>query len=139
MYDVIVIGAGPAGLTASLYAARAGKRVLLLEREVCGGQMARAAWVENYPGCEAAPGERLAKQMQKQAEDSGVELVYDRVETVTRDGTVVAEGGRWMRRGRNGFSAGASATAPTATGRCIGTRPWRWWAAETRRPMRCGI
>ena len=50
MYDVIIVGAGPAGLTAGIYAARAGMSALILERIFAGGQIARAHIVENYPG-----------------------------------------------------------------------------------------
>ena len=49
MYDVIVIGGGPAGLTSALYAARAGKSVLILEKNAFGGQIATAPRVENFP------------------------------------------------------------------------------------------
>ena len=50
MYDIIIIGAGPAGLTAAIYAARAEKRVLILEKETFGGQITFSPKVENYPG-----------------------------------------------------------------------------------------
>ena len=50
MYDLIIIGAGPAGMTAGIYAARAGLKVLVLEKETIGGQIASSPLVENYPG-----------------------------------------------------------------------------------------
>ena len=56
MYDLIVIGAGPAGLTAAIYARRAGKSVLVLEKETFGGQITFSPKVENYPGFQTLSG-----------------------------------------------------------------------------------
>lgn len=74
MYDVIVIGGGPAGLTSALYAARAGKSVLILERNAFGGQIATAPRVENFPGTNEIVGARLADNMFEQAIAHGVEF-----------------------------------------------------------------
>lgn len=74
MYDIVVIGGGPAGLTASLYAARAGKKVILLEREAFGGQIATAPRVENYPSVLETSGSALADKMFEQATSHGVEF-----------------------------------------------------------------
>lgn len=74
MYDVIVIGGGPAGLTAALYVARAGKSVMLLEQNAFGGQMATAPKIENFPGVDAIEGARLAENMFEQAVSHGVEF-----------------------------------------------------------------
>ena len=63
MYDVIVIGAGPAGMTAALYASRSNLKVLLIERGAPGGQMNNTAEVENYPGFESIMGPELAMKM----------------------------------------------------------------------------
>ncbi len=63
MYDIAIVGAGPAGMTAALYAARAGKQVLLLEAESAGGQIINARCVENYPGTPAISGVELVDQM----------------------------------------------------------------------------
>ncbi len=72
MYDVIIVGAGPAGLTAGLYAARAGMSVLVLERVFAGGQIARAHIVENYPGFpEGVSGVDLSIKFKEQAEAHG--------------------------------------------------------------------
>ncbi len=74
-YDAIVIGGGPAGLTASLYLARAGYKVLLLEKYILGGLMAEAVEVENYPGIlEPVRGLELAKRMAEQVKKAGVEI-----------------------------------------------------------------
>lgn len=66
MYDLIVIGAGPAGLTAAIYARRAGKSVLVLEKETFGGQITYSPKVENYPGFQTLSGTELADRMTDQ-------------------------------------------------------------------------
>jgi thioredoxin reductase (NADPH) len=68
-YDLVIIGAGPAGLTAGMYAARARMNVLLLEKAVPGGQILVTDWIENYPGFpEGISGFDLAEKMKIQAE-----------------------------------------------------------------------
>lgn len=76
MYDILIIGGGPAGLTAAIYAARAGKRTAILEREAAGGQIVSAPLVENYPGAASVSGAELAGRMRAQAEALGAELLY---------------------------------------------------------------
>ncbi len=75
-YDVIIIGSGPAGLTAALYLGRAGQKCVILEKEFPGGYTAKIAEIENYPGYEAVSGFDLTAVMQKQAEKFGATLVY---------------------------------------------------------------
>lgn len=79
-YDLIILGGGPAGLTAGLYAARARLRTLLIEKAVPGGQIATTTLVENFPGFpEGVMGPDLAERMQQQAESFGLETTYDEV------------------------------------------------------------
>lgn len=74
-YDLVIIGAGPAGLTAGIYAARARMDVLLLEKAVPGGQILVTDWIENYPGFpEGLTGYDLSEKMKIQAEQLGVEI-----------------------------------------------------------------
>ena len=77
MYDIIIAGAGPAGLTAALYAARAGRSVAVLEQAAPGGQILNAPLVENYPALPSASGTELADALLGQAEALGVELRYE--------------------------------------------------------------
>jgi thioredoxin reductase (NADPH) len=75
-YDIIIIGAGPAGLAAGLYAARARRSTILFERNVTGGQIALTSSVENYPGMDEVNGFDLGQAMQQQAEKYGLEMGY---------------------------------------------------------------
>ena len=78
--DVIIIGGGPAGLTAALYAARAAANPLLIIGEAVGGQAATTHEIENYPGFpDGVDGPALAQQMQAQAERFGAKVLFDRV------------------------------------------------------------
>ena len=91
MHDILIIGGGPAGLTAALYAGRSGKSVLLLEKAGFGGQIAWSPRVENYPGAGSLSGAELAEKMVEQALSQGVD---------TDIGTVTA-----LRRIRGGWAA----------------------------------
>lgn len=79
MYDVIVIGCGPAGMTSAIYAARANKKVLILEKETIGGQMASAPLIENYPGYKSISGSELASNMFDQIMELGVDFELEEV------------------------------------------------------------
>lgn len=78
-YDIIIAGGGPAGLTAAIYARRAGRSVLLLEKESFGGQIATAPKVENFPGFSAISGAELADRMYTQAETLGASIELEEV------------------------------------------------------------
>ncbi len=79
MYDVIVIGAGPAGLTAGIYLARGGAKTLILEKEGIGGQIASSPLVENYPGYEQISGSELSDLFYEQVQKLGVDIEIDEV------------------------------------------------------------
>ena len=88
-YDVVIIGAGPAGLSAGLYAARARLKTLIIEKENAGGQIATTAEVENYPGSiENATGPSLVERMVHQAEGFGAERVNDKITEVDFSGDI---------------------------------------------------
>ena len=80
LYDLIIVGAGPAGLSAGLYAGRATLDTLILEGDTVGGQVTTTSVVYNYPAVEKVDGTQLMNQMQKQVTDFGVTIVHDQVE-----------------------------------------------------------
>ena len=79
MYDIIVIGAGAAGLNSALYALRSGKSVLIIEANAIGGQIANSPKVENFPTIKEISGSELADKFFEQVESWGGEIEYDRV------------------------------------------------------------
>ncbi len=89
IYDVIIIGEGPAGLSAGLYAARSRLKTLILEKEKAGGQIVTTDEVANYPGSiENATGPSLIKRMVQQAQDFGAEMKFDTVKEVELEGKI---------------------------------------------------
>ena len=85
--DVIVIGGGPAGLTAGIYAGRAQLKTLILEKGLPGGQIAQTEEVENYPGFdETVSGPELSQRMVRQAEKFGAEILMEEVQSIARQG-----------------------------------------------------
>lgn len=88
MYDTIIIGAGPAGITAALYAARSNLKVALIERGIPGGQMNNTSDIENYPGYTNISGPELAEKMFEPLENLGVEHLFGAVEKIEQQGTI---------------------------------------------------
>ena len=88
MHDIVIIGAGPAGLTAAVYAERAGKNALVIEGDSFGGQITYSPRVENYPGIKSISGNEFADNLLQQAIDLGAETEFNEVV-----GIKVCEGG----------------------------------------------
>ena len=88
MYDIIIVGAGPAGLTAAIYARRANKKVLILDKGIFGGQITFSPKIENYPGFESISGSELADKMVAQALELGAEVEIEEVTGIEPDGNV---------------------------------------------------
>lgn len=82
MYDIIIIGCGPAGMTAGIYAARANRKVLIIEKETIGGQISSSPLVENYPGYKEISGSELANNMFEQVTALGVNIELDEVKKI---------------------------------------------------------
>ncbi len=89
MYEVLIIGAGPAGMTAAIYAARAGYKTAILEHGVPGGQAATTDMIENYPGFpEGISGPELMMKFFEQTQTFGVEMIYEQVQSVELTGDI---------------------------------------------------
>lgn len=89
MYDIIIIGAGPAGLTSALYALRANKKVLVLESKCYGGQIINASNIENYPGISNISGFDYATNLYNQVNDLNLEIKYEEVIKITKEKDVI--------------------------------------------------
>jgi len=98
MYDIIIVGAGPAGMTAALYAKRANKNVLVLEANAYGGQIVKANIVENYPGLPNVTGFDFATNLYKQIKDFGCEVKFETVVRITKDKKVITNKGEYQAK-----------------------------------------
>lgn len=78
-YDLIIVGAGPAGMTAGIYAQRANLNTVIIEKAIPGGKMTKTSEVENYPGFDFIDGQNLSLKMQQQVEKLNVEIIYNEV------------------------------------------------------------
>lgn len=85
MYDIIIVGAGTAGLSAAIYGVRAGKSVLVLEASVYGGQIINTPEIENYPGIKHISGYEFATNLYEQAKELGAEIQYEKVIGIRSD------------------------------------------------------
>lgn len=114
VYDVLIIGAGPAGLSAGLYAGRARLSTLIIEKEKDGGQIVLTSEVENYPGClEGESGPTLVDRMAEQAKHFGAEKVYDEIVEVRLEGkekVLVGKKGEYV--GKTVIIAGGATSKP---------------------------
>lgn len=100
IYDVIIIGSGPGGMTAALYASRANLKTLILEKGVPGGELLNTADVENYPGFATISGPDLADNMYKGAMQFGAEYAYGNVSSIEVDGDL-----RIVHAGKKSYAA----------------------------------
>lgn len=109
MYDIAIVGGGPAGLTAAVYARRAGKSVLVIEKAAFGGQITWSPKVENFPGLISASGNEIGDMLLSQAMEQGAEVELEEIVSVERSGN------NFMLRAESGASFEAR-TVILATG-----------------------
>ena len=153
MTDLLIIGGGMAGLTAAIYALRAGKSVLLTEKETFGGQITSAPRVENYPGMPGVSGNQLTDAALSQALDLGLEIELEDITSLHKleDGSfiastskreyaakavILATGAKHRPLGvarEEELTGQAYPTARCVTARFTRARMWPWWAAATVR------
>ena len=98
MYEIIIVGAGPAGLTAALYAIRAGKKVLVLEAKSYGGQIVNAGLIENYPGIAKISGFDYATNLYNQVKELGGEIKFETVIRIEEDNTVITNNNKYKAK-----------------------------------------
>lgn len=89
IYDVVVVGAGPAGFASAMFTARRGLRTLILSKDL-GGQLALTDWIENYPGVDRATGRELCERFLAQAQRDGAEFRFGEVVEIERRGGVTS-------------------------------------------------
>ncbi len=115
MYDICIIGAGIAGLTAAIYARRAGLSAVMIEKNIFGGQMVESAEIGNYPGVPSTTGPELSTAAYEQASALGAEVIFDTVTSVEKAGE------SWCLVGASGqYEARAIIIANGATHRKLG-------------------
>ena len=95
MYDIIIVGAGPAGLTAAIYALRAKKKILVFEAKTYGGQIATAALVENYPGFESISGTEFSENLYNQVLKLGGEIKFETVLKIEDNNVILTKKGKY--------------------------------------------
>lgn len=101
MYDIIVIGGGVSGMTSALYSLRNGKKVLLIEGEAVGGQIAQSPKVENFPSIKQISGAKLSDDLFEQISALGVDFEFDKIEGITKEKdifTVKGEFGKYQSK-----------------------------------------
>lgn len=98
MYDVIIIGAGPAGLTSALYLRRANKKVLVLEAKGYGGQIINAHMIENYPGIRSISGYDFATNLYNQVQALDTEIILETVLKIQEDKTVITNKNKYQAK-----------------------------------------
>lgn len=98
MYDIIIVGAGPAGLTAALYALRANKKVLIFEAKSYGGQIINAAKIENYPGIAEVSGFDYATTLYNQVKNLGAEFKFETVIRIEEDKSVITKANTYQAK-----------------------------------------
>ncbi len=105
IYDVIIIGAGPAGMTAAVYTSRANLSTLMIERGIPGGQMANTEDVENYPGFESILGPELSNKMFEHAKKFGAEYAYGDIKEIVdgKEYKTVKAGSKNIKRAPSSF------------------------------------
>ena len=115
MYDVIVIGAGPAGMTAAIYARRASKTVLMIEAKSYGGQIINTPHIENYPAEPHISGYDLAVRVFEQAKELGAEIKYEKAVGIECDGDT-----RIVKTNKNAYECRAVIIATGSVNRKLG-------------------
>lgn len=122
VYDIIIIGAGTAGLSAAIYGVRAGKKVLVLEKGTYGGQIVSSSEIENYPGIEKISGYEFAQGLYKQAAGLGAEVCFEQAKAIQ-----VQEDIKIVEAGQNIYQTKSIILATGAKNRPLGLEHEEEW------------